>query len=69
MLGKPVIRGTRITVEKILSLLAQGQNAEEILINFPHLTKVDIKAAIKYAHKIISEEQVYPLNEELSKLR
>lgn len=49
MVGKPVIKGTRITVELILRLLAQGQMVNDILENYPHLKKDDILAAIEYA--------------------
>lgn len=63
MLGKPVIAGTRITVEQILRLLAQGQTTKEIRKNFPYLKKEDVQAAIKYAHQVISEEEVYQFNE------
>ncbi len=61
MVGKPVIKGARITVELILKLLAQGQNAKEILDNYPHLKKQDIRAAIEYAAELLEEETVYPL--------
>jgi uncharacterized protein (DUF433 family) len=49
MAGKPVIKGTRITVDLILRLLAQGTTNEEILKNYPHLKKEDILAAMNYA--------------------
>lgn len=61
MVGKPVIKGTRITVELVLRLLAQGQNVEEILENYPHLQKQDIFAAIEYAREAVQEENIYPL--------
>jgi len=63
MLGKPVIAGTRITVEQILRLLAQGQTDEDILENFPYLKKEDIRAAITYAYQIVAEEEVYTFDE------
>ncbi|OGK24692.1 hypothetical protein A3A46_01515 [Candidatus Roizmanbacteria bacterium RIFCSPLOWO2_01_FULL_37_13] len=70
MLGKAVITGTRITVEQILRLLAQGQTVEEILHNFPYLKREDIKAAIKYAHEVITEEEVYYFDEkDFNKIR
>jgi len=62
MVGKPVIKGTRITVELILELLAQGQTYKEIFADYPHLTQEDIRAAIAYAHEIISHEKVFPLS-------
>lgn len=61
MLGKPIIAGTRITVEHVLKLVAQGMAIEEILEDYPHLTKKDIKACLSYASKKIEEERVYPL--------
>ena len=51
MLGKPVIRGTRITVELILRKLAQNIPQEEILADFPKLKREDIQAAIGYSAK------------------
>jgi uncharacterized protein (DUF433 family) len=61
MVGKPVIKGTRITVELILRLLAQGQTIEEILKAYPHLKKEDILAVLEYATEIIAEEKIFPL--------
>ena len=49
MLGKPVIRGTRITVELILRKLAEGATEEDLLDAYPRLTREDIEAAIGYA--------------------
>lgn len=57
MLGKPVIRGTRITVELILRDLAEGANERDILAAYPHLTVDDIKAAIAYAADTVAEKQ------------
>jgi uncharacterized protein (DUF433 family) len=48
MLGKPIIRGTRITVELILRKLAEGQTESELLEDYPYLTSEDIRAAIAY---------------------
>ncbi|RLG49652.1 MAG: DUF433 domain-containing protein [Thermoproteota archaeon] len=59
--GKPVIKGTRITVELILRLLAEGLTVEEILEDYPHLTEEDIRAALLYASKVLEMEEVYPL--------
>lgn len=61
MAGKPVIKGTRITVDLVLRLLIQGMEAEQILENYPHLKKEDILAAIEYAKELVEEEKVYPL--------
>jgi len=48
MMGKPVIRGTRITVELILNKMAEGETESELLDDYPHLTADDIRAAIAY---------------------
>jgi len=56
-----VIRGTRIPVEHLLRLLAQGLTFQEILDDYPHLTKEDITAVLLYAAKITGEEEVYPV--------
>ena len=61
MLGKPLIKGTRITVEHILKLLKQGLGVKEILKDYPHLKKNDIEAAIDYASESLSKERAYPL--------
>ncbi len=60
--GKPVISGTRITVELILELLSQGVTPEEIVSKkyYPHLKKDDIYAAIEYAGEALKTERVYP---------
>jgi len=59
LLGKPIIKGTRISVEFILELLANGWNNEEILENYPQLSKEDILAAIEYSLEILKEEKVF----------
>jgi len=58
--GKPVIKGTRISVELILELLANGWTDEEILENYPQLEKKDIQSALRYATDILKDEMVYP---------
>lgn len=58
--GKPVIRGTRIAVEQILNILATGIAVEEILKDFPQLTRDDVYAAMHYASKLMEDFQVYP---------
>jgi uncharacterized protein (DUF433 family) len=57
MLGKPVIRGTRITVELILRKLGEGASEADILDAYPQLTRQDIQAAIRYAADTISNEE------------
>lgn len=58
MLGKPVIKGTRITVELILTKLADGFTARDILEMYPNLKEEDIKACITYAAQILQSEQI-----------
>jgi len=57
--GKPIIKGTRITVEFILELLANGWSYDEILENYPQLKKEDILEAIRYAVEVLKEERIY----------
>ena len=57
MLGKPVIRGTRITVELILRKLSEGASEKEILDAYPNLKTEDIRAAEKYAADLIAHEE------------
>lgn len=61
MLGKPVIAGTRITVEHILEELAHGQSIDALLESHPTLTREGIQAALEYAAKVLSSEIVYPI--------
>jgi uncharacterized protein (DUF433 family) len=61
MLGKPVIRGTRITVELLLRKLSEGATEADLLDAYPHLTPADIKAAIAYAADVVAREQRGPL--------
>jgi uncharacterized protein (DUF433 family) len=56
MVGKPVIKGTRITVELILRECAAGLSADEIIENYPHITEADIRAALAYAADYLSRE-------------
>jgi uncharacterized protein (DUF433 family) len=61
MVGKPVIRGTRVPVALILNMLGQGIPTEEILREYPRLERVDIKAAVTYAARVVEHEEVFPL--------
>lgn len=56
--GKPVIRGTRITVELIIELMASGMAIPEILKEYPHLTNKDILAALEYAAQTLRSEEI-----------
>jgi uncharacterized protein (DUF433 family) len=59
--GKPVIRGTRLAVEFIVELLAEGWTEAQILENYPDLTLDDIRASLAYASVRLQAEKVYPL--------
>ena len=61
MMGKPVIRGTRITVESILEKLSAGETEEQILEAHPRLTKADVLAALAFAVQTLSLDVVYPV--------
>jgi uncharacterized protein (DUF433 family) len=56
--GKPIIRGMRISVELILSLLAQGETVQEILSDYPDLEPEDIRACLAYAHAVIAHDSL-----------
>ncbi len=58
MLGKPVIKGTRITVELIIRKIADGFSVQDILTGYPHLTEEQVLAALDYAAKMIADEVV-----------
>ncbi len=58
MLGKPIIRGTRITVELVMRKLADGYSIADLLKSYPHLTKEQILAALEYAADIIANEEI-----------
>ena len=61
LVGKPVIRGTRLAVEFILELLAAGQSESEIEANYPGLTRDDILACLSYASYLAHEYKAYPI--------
>jgi len=61
LVGKPVIKGSRLAVEFIVDLLAQGWSEREILKNYPSLTLDDIRASLTYASASLHEEGVHPL--------
>jgi uncharacterized protein (DUF433 family) len=63
MMGKPVVRGTRITVELILEELAAGETIEQILEAHPHLTREGIQAALSFAAETLRSDVVYPTDE------
>jgi len=59
--GKPVIKGTRVAVEFIADLLAQGWTTNDVLRNYPDIKEDDVTACLKYASAILHAERVYPL--------
>ena len=63
MMGKPVVAGTRITVELILEKLAAGETVEQIMEAHPRLTRETIQAALAFASDVLSSEANYPLSE------
>ena len=63
MMGKPIIAGTRITVEFILEKLATGETVEQILDAHPRLTREAIREALAFAAKALRADVVYPISE------
>lgn len=63
MVGKPVIRGTRLTVEFILNLLAHDATVEDILREYDRLTKEDIQACLLFATRALADTEFMPLVE------
>ena len=61
MAGKPVIHGTRIPVETLVRMLAEGVSEEQILQEYPRLQPPDIRAALAYAADLLAHEEVFPL--------
>lgn len=60
--GKPIIRGTRISVGLVLEQLGQGWSIDEVLRGYPHLERDDVLACIQYARRLVESEQVYPVS-------
>ncbi len=61
MMGKPVVAGTRITVELIIEKLAAGETVEQILEAHPRLTRQTIQAALAFAAEVLRADVVYPV--------
>lgn len=62
MVGKPVIRGTRLTVEFILGILAQGDTVDDILVEYPGLVREDIQACLLFASRSLQDVDFMPLS-------
>jgi len=61
LVGKPVIKGTRLAVDFIVELLAQGWSDAEVMRNYPGLRPEDIHACLHYASEVLRAEKVYPV--------
>ncbi|MEM2122277.1 MAG: DUF433 domain-containing protein [Candidatus Bathyarchaeia archaeon] len=61
--GKPIVRGSRVPVEAIVERIAEGMGIKEVLEDYPNLGEDDVKAALKYAATIISDEEIIPVIE------
>ena len=58
--GKPVVRGTRLSVEFVIGLMVDGWSEGDILANYPGLTREDVTACLAYARDLLQSEKVYP---------
>lgn len=61
LVGKPVVKGTRLSVDFILALFAEGWSTEDILENYPSLTPESLQAVFAFAAECMREETVYPV--------
>jgi len=59
LVGKPIVKGTRISVEFVIDLLARGWTTEQILKEYDHLTAEDIQACLAYASEMLKTQRVY----------
>jgi uncharacterized protein (DUF433 family) len=66
MMGKPVIAGTRITVELILEKLGAGESIDDLLDAYPHITREGILAALRFAAEALRADVVYPTAEDVA---
>jgi uncharacterized protein (DUF433 family) len=61
LVGKPIIKGTRISVEFVIDLLGRGWTTEQVLQEYDHLTREDVQACLAYASEVLKSERVYLL--------
>lgn len=61
LVGKPVIKGTRISVELVVDLLGRGYTTQQVLDQYPHVTAEDVQACLAYASEVLRSEKVYAL--------
>jgi uncharacterized protein (DUF433 family) len=59
--GKPIVAGTRLSVELVIEMLANAWSEDDILRNYPVLTRDDIRACLHYASHVLQSERIYPL--------
>ena len=61
MIGKPTVRGTRLTVELLLNSMAAGRTFEELQSDYPFLEMEDLQACLFYASSLVAEEKIFPI--------
>jgi uncharacterized protein (DUF433 family) len=61
LVGKPIVKGTRIAVELVVDLLGRGYSVEQVLQQYDHLTPDDVQACLAYAAEVLQSEKVYAL--------
>ncbi|MDG7016460.1 MAG: DUF433 domain-containing protein [Nitrososphaerota archaeon] len=61
MAGKPVIKGTRVPVDLIIHRIAQGETVENLLEDYPNMTRQDVRAALEYASTVVKGEDIIPI--------
>ncbi|OQX77225.1 MAG: hypothetical protein B6D64_08575 [Bacteroidetes bacterium 4484_276] len=66
LLGKPIIKGTRLSVDHLIGLLAQGWSEKQILDNFPRLTHDDLKAIFRYVQECMKDGLLYDLPKQIA---
>jgi uncharacterized protein (DUF433 family) len=62
LVGKPVVRGTRLSVEFAVGLLTEGWTERQLLANYPTLSAEDVRACLAYAAEILRDETIYPMS-------
>jgi uncharacterized protein (DUF433 family) len=60
MTGKPIIKGTRLTVDHVIELLAEGWTTDQVVEEYPGVTAADVGACLAYASELVRSEKVYP---------
>lgn len=60
--GKPVIAGTRIAVELVVELMSRGYSEDQVLAQYPHITRDQVRACLAYASELVKSERVWPLS-------